>query len=822
MKSLIIAEKPIVARDLARVLGKVPKHSKGEYFENDNYVIASAVGHLVELFMPNDIDSKLKAWSLKTLPILPDRFQLKPIDKTKAKFAELKRLLRRADIDNVINACDAGREGELIFEYIYELSGSKLPKKRLWMVSMTTDAIKSAFQQLREGEEMQPLQHAARCRSESDWLIGINGTRALTKSMFGMQNVATVGRVQTPTLAMVVDREAEIRAFRSRDFWRVNADFSIKSGIYSGLYQKPGFKKGEDNHDRAERLWSEAEADAIAVAVRGGSAKVEESCKRTRQTAPRLYDLTTLQREANGRFGFPAGKTLRVAQALYEKHKVLTYPRTSSKALPEDYGSTVRDVLAAFSGNLKSYANKILSNNWVIPANKRIFNNAQVTDHFAIIPTGVFKAALNDDESKLFDMVCRRFLAVFYPSAEYDVTTRLSIVGEHIFKTEGKVLVESGWLEVMERNQKSDDLPALGKADGDPAQAKIEAVAVEKDATRPPARYTEATLLAAMETAGKLVEDEELADAMKESGLGTPATRAATIEHLLYEKYMLREGRELSPTPKAEELVELLKAIGAETLTSPVMTGDWEHRLNLMERGKLSREHFMNDIRALTQELVKRMISFQEKDEDLPRTDFISPTDGKPLLDSLRYYKSQDGQLLINKNLGNRKLEDNEVRQLLKEGRIGPLDGFRSKKGRAFSAMLIIEDGKAKFDFGGDSKNGEEGVDLSEYPVIAACPLDGAPIHETANAFICANYKPGNEGCPFRVGRIILGRTISQEEFLQLLNDKKTPLLKGFRSNRTKRLFDAYLVLDEKGKVGFDFPPRPAKKPVARKQAKAK
>lgn len=821
MKSLIIAEKPSVARDLARVLGKVPKHNKGDYFENESYVIASAVGHLVELFMPNDIDPKLKAWSLKTLPIIPDRFQLKPIDKTKAKFAELKRLLRRSDIDNVINACDAGREGELIFEYIYELSGSKLPKKRLWMVSMTPEAIRAAFNQLRDDAEMRPLQHAARCRSESDWLIGINGTRALTKRMFGMQNVATVGRVQTPTLALVVEREAAIRAFESRPYWRVVADFAIQAGGYQGVYQKPDFKKGDDPHDRADRLWDESQAKAVADAVRGGHAEVEENCKRTRQIAPRLYDLTTLQREANGRFGFPAGKTLRVAQALYEKHKVLTYPRTSSKALPEDYGSTVRDTLAAFSGSLKSFANKILANNWVKPANKRIFNNAQVTDHFAIIPTGIFKSSLNEDESKLFDMVCRRFLAVFYPSAEYDVTTRLSRVAGHAFKTEGKVLVEPGWLEVMERNQKSDDLPALSAADGQPAQAQVEAVEVEGDQTRPPARYTEATLLAAMETAGKLVEDEELADAMKDSGLGTPATRAATIDHLLNEKYLLREGRDLAPTPKAEELIELLKAIGVETLTSPSMTGEWEHRLNLMEQGKLSRESFMEGISSLTRELVKRATSFEEKDEDLAETAFISPTDGKPMLDSLRYYKSQDGQLTINKNLGNRKLEDAEVVQLLKEGRIGPLDGFRSKKGRAFSAMLVIEDGKAKFDFGGDSGNGDEAIDLSEFPVIAKCPLDGAPIHETPNAFVCANYKPGNAGCAFRVGRVILGRTLTQEEFLQLLNEKKTPLLKGFRSNRTKRLFDAYLVLDDKGKVGFDFPPRPARKTAARKKTKA-
>ncbi len=822
MKKLVIAEKPSVARDLASALGRVPK--SGDIYENDEYVIASAVGHLVELFMPDDIDKKLKAWSFKTLPILPEKFQLKPIDKTKAKFNELKKLLKRKDVDSVINACDAGREGELIFSYIYELSGSKLPIQRLWLVSMTPAAIRKSFEQLRSDEQMKPLQNAARCRSESDWLIGINGTRALTKRMFGMQNVATVGRVQTPTLTMVVDREKAIRDFKPRAYWQVKGQFRIAAGDYEGVYQKPNFKKADDPHDRADRMWDKASAAAVLDAVEGKTADVTEEKKRTRQACPRLYDLTTLQREANGRFGFPAGKTLRVAQALYEKHKVLTYPRTDSKALPEDYAPTVRETLNAFEGPLAPFARKVRENDWVKPGNKRIFNNAEVSDHFAIIPTGSFKANLSEDEAKIFDMVCRRFIGIFFPPAEFDVTTRLSTIAGHAFKTEGKVLAVPGWLEVQGKSAADATLPALGPEDGNPPKAEPLEIELAEDATRPPPRYNEATLLAAMETAGKMVEDEELAEAMKDSGLGTPATRAATIDHLIYEKYLLREGRELAPTPKAEELVDILRTIGVQTLTSPDMTGDWEHRLRLMEQGKLSRGDFMEGIKKITSELVERAKGFEENEENLPETRFISPTDNKPMREAMRYYRSQDGALTIYKNMGNRKLEEEEIQTLLKEGKIGPLDGFRSKAGKPFSAMLVLEDNKAKFNFGNNGgENGDEDVDLSEYPVIANCPLDNAPVHETPNAYVCANYKRGDGGCSFRVGRTILGRAIAPEEFKLLLADKKTPLLKGFRSNRTKRLFDAHLVLKADGGIGFEFPPRPAggvrkgKKPAAKK-----
>src|SRR4051812_5746883 len=441
-KSLIIAEKPSVAADLARALGKVPK--KGDYFENDEYVISSAVGHVAELLMPEDIDKKMYGfWRLETLPIIPEKFELKPINKSKDVFARLKKLIARKDITQLINACDAGREGELIFNNLCRLAKNRHPVKRLWLQSMTLQAIRDAFGRLREQSEMSGLADAAQSRSESDWLIGINGTRAITKRMFGSRagNVASVGRVQTPTLAMVYARELEIRNFKPRDYWRITGKFEIAEGQYEGTYQRPDFKKGgDDEHDRVDRIWDKTVAEAVLAACQGNpTASVTEEKKASSQIAPRLYDLTTLQREANGRFGFSAKRTLQIAQALYEKHKMLTYPRTDSRALPEDYLDTARQTLGNLSGTLGDHAQKALSNNWVRP-NKRIFNNAQISDHFAIIPTTSEEKHLDDAESKIYDMVARRFVAVFFPAAEFDVTTRFSEVASHKFKTEGKVL----------------------------------------------------------------------------------------------------------------------------------------------------------------------------------------------------------------------------------------------------------------------------------------------------------------------------------------------------------------------------------------------
>src|SRR5882724_13327886 len=618
-KTLIIAEKPSVASDLARSLGKVPK--KGDHFENDQYVIASAIGHVVELEMPEDIDKKKYGfWRLETLPIIPEKFGLKPIADSKERYNQLKKLLHRKDIDAVINACDAGREGELIFQNLYQLSKAKLPIQRAWMQTMTAEGIREAFRTLRDGAQMAGLADAARSRSESDWLIGINGTRAITKRMFGSRgrNVASVGRVQTPTLAMVYGRELEIRNFKPHDYWRVTAKFGITQGEYQGIYQRPDFKRNGDEHDRIDRIWDRTVAEAVVAACQGQPiAAVSEEKKASSQIAPRLYDLTTLQREANGRYGFSAKRTLQIAQALYERHKMLTYPRTDSRALPEDYLPVVRQTLGNLSGSLQTHAQKALEKNYV-QFNKRIFNNAQIGDHFAIIPTASEAKNLDDAEAKIYDLVARRFVAAFYPAAEFDVTTRVSRVAAHKFKTEGKVMTSAGWLEVYGKSA-VDENSAHGKAlpaliVEDKSQAKTLEANLHAEATKPPPRYTEATLLSAMETAGKLVEDEELAEAMKERGLGTPATRADTIDGLIYQKYMHRNQRELVPTAKAEQLIQFLTAVKATDITSPAMTGEWEHQLRLMEQGKFPREKFMAEIVEETKGIVDRVKKFEEDD----------------------------------------------------------------------------------------------------------------------------------------------------------------------------------------------------------------
>jgi len=830
MKSLIIAEKPSVAADLARALGKIPK--KGDHFENEEYVISSAVGHLVELQMPEDIDKKkFGFWRLEALPIIPEKFELKPIEDSKARFELLRKLLGRKDVGLVINACDAGREGELIFTYIYQLSRCKLPVKRAWMQTMTQDGIREAFRGLRDGAQMRGLSDAARCRSESDWLIGINGTRALTKRMFGSRagNVASVGRVQTPTLAIVYARELEIRNFKPRAFWRVTAEFQVAKGTYEGVYQRPEFRRADgDDDDRIDRVWDQARAEAVHAACAGAPmADVSEERKASTQASPRLYDLTTLQREANNRFGLTARRTSQIAQALYERHKMITYPRTDSRALPEDYIPTCRQTLANLRGDLAGHAARVLESGWLAP-NKRIFNNSQISDHFAIIPTDQEHKLLDEMEAKVYDMIARRFVAVFHPSAEFDITTRISTVAGHGFKTEGKVLTSPGWLAVYGKTTVEDGspdskaLPSLDPADGSPPRARTVAAELHAEATKPPPRYTEATLLSAMEGAGKLVEDEELAEAMKERGLGTPATRAETIDGLINARYLERQQRELVPTPKAEQILQFLAAVKAEEITSPDMTGEWEFKLRQMEHGKFPREKFMAEVIDTTKGIVKRVKNFEEDDSAARTTDIVSPTDGKPLVETLRGFKSRDGELMIYKVIGNRKMAESEVRELLEKGQIGPLDGFRSRAGKPFSAVLRYnkDEKKAEFVFDGQrDSSGAIKIDFTGLQPVADAPAarfgPGAQVYETPQSYVVRRVDNGEDKILARCSRRILSRDIPLEQFLKMLDTGKTDLLDKFWSMRTRRPFNAFLALKEDGSTAFEFAPRPPRDPNA-------
>jgi DNA topoisomerase-3 len=628
-KTLIIAEKPSVANDIAKTLGGFTKHD--EYFESDEFVLSSAVGHLLEIAVPEEFDVKRGKWSFTHLPMIPPYFALNPIAKTEARLKVLNRLIKRKDVTALINACDAGREGELIFRLIAQNAKAKQPIKRLWLQSMTPGAIRQAFKQLRDDAEMLPLADAARCRSEADWLIGINGTRAMTafNSKEGGFYLTTVGRVQTPTLSIVVEREEKIKKFVARDFWEVRADFVCAAGIYEGRWLDTKHKKDEtDPEKRAERLWSKAAAESIVSACRGKQGAVTEEAKPTTSMAPALFDLTSLQREANARFGFSAKNTLGLAQALYERHKVLTYPRTDSRHLPEDYLPTVLQTLETLAeeNNYQQFASQITKKNWVKP-NKRIFDNTKISDHFAIIPTTQAPKNLSEPEQKLYDLVTRRFLAIFFPPAEFQVTTRYTEVSGHQFKTEGKVMTAPGWLAVYGKFVSEEKESESGSANGSLVPVvKGEKVQTDKIVanalvTKPPARYSEATLLSAMEGAGKLIDDEGLREAMAGKGLGTPATRAAIIEGLLYEKYLLREGREMLPTAKAFQLMTLLRGLGVSELTAPELTGEWEYKLSQIERGKISREEFMREIAQMTQIIVKRA---KEYDNDTIPGDYAT------------------------------------------------------------------------------------------------------------------------------------------------------------------------------------------------------
>src|SRR6516164_1941123 len=850
-KSLIITEKPSVAGDIAKALGGFKKGK--DYFENERYLISWAIGHLFELAVPASMKEQDK-WDMKKLPIMPPEFELEPADKMGSRVSTLRKLIRSKDVSEIINACDAGREGELIFRYIVQYAGTKKPIKRLWLQSMTPEAIREGFARLRSDAEMQPLASAARSRNEADWLVGINATRAFTLRLSGGRGstVTSLGRVQTPTLTIIVDRENKIKEFKPRELHEIIGTFHAAAGEYSGRWFDEGFKKEEseiqrtkrllaqlqlnladaeqrldsehgslwDEHRAAPRLWHHEIAESVQRKCRGKHGVVElEEKKPSTQVAPQLYDLTALQREANSRFGFSAKRTLQIAQALYEKHKAITYPRTDSRALPEDYLATVRSTLSKIDN---PFARRVLDNNWVKP-NKRIFNDAKVGDHFAIIPTGAVPRLLDNNERAVFDMVTKRFVAVFFPPAQYENTTRITRVEGEPFKTEGKILVSPGWLEVYGReatsNKPEENLPPVTQGER-VATVRIE---IKTEPTRPPVRYNEGTILSAMESAGKLVDDEELRDAMKEKGLGTPATRASIIETLISAHYLTRQGKELQPTAKAIQTIMLLKSAVPE-LTSPELTGDWEFRLREMEHRKLTRDAFMRDIRDLTKDIVGKAKHFHP-DEHMPDTEPFGqcPKCGSPIVERFKSFTctNEDCDFTIWKTIAGRLLSRDEFETLVRDKQIGPLGGFRSRKGKRFQAALkLSDDFKAEFDFGPDGQeNGAtQQVDFSGQEPLGKCPKCGGRIFELGISYLCENSVGPNKTCDFRSGKVILQRPIERDQMNKLLASGKTDLLERFIS-RKGRPFKAFLVLTDKKDVGFEFEKR---EPRAKKERKPK
>jgi DNA topoisomerase III len=748
-KTLVIAEKPSVGRDLARVLPGPFAKQEG-WLEGPNHVVTWAVGHLVQLAEPDEYDAKYKRWRMPDLPIVPSKFKLVVRDeRSRKQMSVVTAQLGREDVAQVVNACDAGREGELIFAYLYEKAKAKKPVQRLWLNSMTTAAMKSAFESLRPSEDYALLEQAARSRSEADWIVGMNATRAATirlKSSF--DGAVSLGRVQTPTLAIVARREEEIKAFVPEPYWLVDATFD--AGPLNGSPPSPGEPGGADGHDDGQaaangagtagadaarvyegrfhmgskpRIATEQEALAIVEACEGKQGTITKLDKKEqRERAPMLYDLTSLQREANTRYGFSARRTLAAAQRLYEEHKALTYPRTNSRYLTTDMVEEIKPT-AELVGGQSEYAKAAayVTSLDVLPL-ARVVNDEKVTDHHAIIPTKAEHAPdrMGDDDKRVYDMVVRRFLAVFHPEAVFEntrVETTILPAGDEaggcVFRTRGKLLLVPGWRGVygqMPSEAKSaaeedegvdQQLPKLNEGE----QAQTLEIASERKETKPPRRYSDASLLGAMETAGKLVDDDELREAMKDSGIGTPATRAAMIERLIQVGYVERDVRALVATDKGLNVVRLL---GEHALTSPDMTGQWEHRLDRIERGEDSRERFMSDIAGFA-ELTVKELDEKLKDVRIPRANLgPCPVCGHDIKENRKGYScwARDDPgcgFVIWKGKSGKQLSIAIAKELIRSGHTSKaVAGFKARSGRSFRAHLALsqdEEGKWRVEF---------------------------------------------------------------------------------------------------------------------------
>ncbi len=727
--TLVIAEKPSVGQDLARVLPGPFKKGEG-FLEGPEHVITWAVGHLVQLAEPEAYDAKYKSWRMQDLPIVPSHFKLVVRDeRSRKQMSVVTKQLGREDIEEVVNACDAGREGELIFAYLYEKAKSKKPVKRLWLNSMTGAAMRQALASLRPGEEFARLEEAARSRSEADWIVGMNATRAATiRLRSSFDGAVSLGRVQTPTLAIVARREEEIRAFKPEPYWLVDAVFAAQDApadrVYSGRFHAIGGGAGKG---RGPRIATEQDAESIVAACEGRIGTITKlEKKEQREKAPMLYDLTTLQREANNRYGFSARRTLAAAQRLYEEHKALTYPRTNSRYLTSDMIEEIKPI-AELVGAHPEYRKgaEYVTGLDVLPLG-RVVNDEKVTDHHAIIPTRSEHALekMGDDDRRIYDMAARRFLAVFHPEAVFEntrvettITPEGAAEGEGlVFRTRGKLLLVSGWRGVYDEVAADARGEGEGREDDEDTDQQLPRLVQDervqtreirsaRKETKPPRRYSDASLLGAMETAGKLVDDDELREAMKDSGIGTPATRAAIIERLIQVGYVERDGRALVATEKGLNVIRLL---GEHALTSPGLTGSWEQRLGKIGRGEESRKQFMGDIAGFATETVKQLDETL-KDVRIPRARLgPCPICGHEIVENRKGYSCWAREdpgcgFVIWKAKAGKQLPVAVARELIKKGYTSQaVTGFRGRSGRSFRAHLALsqtEEGKWRVEF---------------------------------------------------------------------------------------------------------------------------
>ncbi|TAH38071.1 MAG: DNA topoisomerase III [Planctomycetota bacterium] len=858
---LVIAEKPSVAEDLTRVLPG-PFHKREGYWEGPEHVMSYALGHLLELAQPEDYDPGLKRWSLEQLPILPGSFRRKARSGQTRHLQLLKKLAQRPEVESVVNACDAAREGELIFREIEEFLGVRKPVYRLWLQSMTPAAIREAFARLKPSAAYDGLADAAYSRSEADWLIGMNATRAITRRLKGRKEkgVWSAGRVQTPTLALLVHRELKVLAHVAVPYWRLRGDFQAAGHSYAGLYKSS--RSGRD----AEKIWDRHQAEAIRAACLGRPAEVVEQISESTRPAPALHSLTSLQKEANSRYGLSASRTLGAAQRLYEQHKALTYPRTDSNALPSDYRPHVQQVLAVLSqthpGDLFSDTGRAAA----IPEaarqlrtdglrnEARVFDDARVSDHFAVIPTGVLPASpLGGDDAKVFELVLRRFLAAFLPPSVWQKVareTRIRPAGDsateptlHVFYTESDRLVQPGWQLVDRRPAASELLGDLGVPPGTPAAGSTREVKMEEDLTRPPARYTEAGLLKAMEEAGDIdldqheeIEDEEAVAALKLKGLGTPATRADIIEGLIEKGYVLRTGKSLRPTAKGIILIDFLERIRAENLAKAELTAEMEFHLLQVERGQRERASYMGEIESSVRELVEKLRNFEydelfQDEQPLGRC----PVDGAPVREGLRGYscKKEGHSWTLWKEFRGRYINRPVAEKLLAERDSGPLEGFVNLRGQPYSGRLKLSNGDApalEFEPVKDLRLSDEDGAAPE-PELVSFPVDPAPLGpcpkcgkgqvvETATHYQCR--QEDGKSCGLTIPRAVCKRELKRADVAPYFDPAtgSTDWIEDFIS-RKGRPFTAKLVRKPNGRHGFEFKPREGKPMRGRRKAAA-
>jgi DNA topoisomerase-3 len=878
-KALILTEKPSVARDIAEALDGFTEHDG--YWESDDFVLTFAVGHLLELLEPEELDPKFKRWTLDVLPILPERFPLKKKKGQSDRVRVIEKLAQRKDVDRIINACDAGREGELIFREVVSYLGIEKPVLRLWLQSMTTDAIRDGFSRLRPGRELEGLGQAAECRAKADWLIGMNATRALTKRLKSRRETRawSAGRVQTPTLALLVERELEVLAHVPKAFWRVVATFAHGGHTYAATWFDPAFEEGEGDDRRDDRIFDAARAHAIVAAANGQAGAASETRKPSRESAPPLFDLTSLQREGNRRFGWSARRVLGAAQRCYEAHKVLTYPRTDSRCLPSDYRATVDEVLRKLAGargeDLGEYARaarRLIDDG--LENTGRVFDDAGVSDHFAIIPTGVVpKGEMRGDDRRVYDLVTRRFLGAFHPPAVWERVERTTEVSGESFRTRARALMEPGWRAVLGEAEEEDAAPLAklvpGENEASGVAVRTDDVHAEAEETKPPARITEARLLSLMENAGRSIEDEDLARVMHDKGLGTPATRAEVIENLIAKDYVVRVGKVLRPTTKGIRLIDTLRRIHVDRLASAELTGEIEQHLGQVESGGRTAANFMEEMAEYASEIVERAKGFEY--EQLyanepplgpcpscgrtvreyawfyrcePKGDATRPTrmkkgkKGEPVEETV---PNDDCPLRIWKDTSGRYIDRTTVATLLRDGKTGVLEGFVARGGRAYRGHLEIDHDEWRVRVFSEGWSEESASETPEYEVnpapLGVCPQsDECEVVETPSHFACTTRLAAEETqAAFREARrlarekgaapppkpeqpdhpgIVLPRTVCKRE---ITRDEALVYLRDGKTelltdftSRFGRPFSAQLVLKENGRHGFEFPPRAA------------